>query len=172
MFRQWRQLASLAALGLAVTTPIAAQTPTDIGILTCALAESTEPGAPVDESAAAQQARDMQCWFRPFREGPEETYLGIVRGAGQVRELFRKRVMIWIVKGTPTTRASPGLLQQTYAADPRAAPGHAPPLIGEMRSDIVLQPFADGKPPAPDNKVLPLDAIITAAELILKSSPG
>jgi hypothetical protein len=174
MLRQWQRIAWVAALGSAAATPVAAEAPMDIGILTCALAETARalPGAPIDEGAAAEPARDMHCWFRPFQQGPEETYVGTARGAGQVRELFKKRVIIWTVTGTPSTRASPGLLQQAYAADPKAAPGFAPPLIGEARAELILRPLAEQDLPAPNQKVQPLDAIIVSVELTLKSSPG
>ncbi|HWE21108.1 MAG TPA: DUF992 domain-containing protein [Hyphomicrobiaceae bacterium] len=173
MLRQWQWIAWFAALG-STATPVAAEAPMDIGILTCALAETViaVPGAPIDEGAATESARDIHCWFRPFRLGPEETYVGTVRGAGQVRELFKKRVIIWTVTGTPSTRASPGLLQQAYAADPKAAPGFAPTLIGEARAELTLQPMADQELPVPNEKMQPLDAIIISVELTLKSSPG
>jgi hypothetical protein len=173
MLRQRQRIGWVAALGLAVTTPVAAETPVDIGILTCALAEIVVPaGAPIDDGATTEQVRSMLCWFRPFHEGPEETYLGAVRGAGQVRDLFKRRVIIWTVTGTTTTRASPGLLQQTYAVAPEAASGDAPPLIGKTRTELVLQPFTDNEPPVLNKKVQPLDAIVTDVELVLKSSPG
>src|SRR5262245_43884604 len=174
MLRQRQWIAWFALLGAAAATPVAAEAPMDIGILTCALAETARavPEAPIDEGAATEQARDMHCWFRPFHQGPEETYVGTVRGVGKVRELFKKRVIIWTVTGTPSTRASPGLLQQAYAADPKAAPGFAPPLIGEARAELILQPLSGEELPAPNEKVQPLDAIIISVELMLRSSPG
>ena len=174
MLRQWQWIAWFAALGSAVATPVAAEAPMDIGILTCALAETVRavPGAPIDGGTATEQARDMHCWFRPFHQGPEETYVGTVRGAGQVRELFKNGVIIWTVTGTPSTRASPGLLQQVYAADPKGEPGFAPPLIGEARAELILHSLADQELPVPNEKVQPLDAIIISVELTLKSSPG
>jgi hypothetical protein len=62
-------------------------------------------------------------------------------------------------------------LQQVYAADLAANPGHAPPLIGETNVSIVLQTMADAqlaasqKPPA-------TVARIVLVTLILKSTPA
>jgi hypothetical protein len=44
------------------------------------------------------------------------------------------------------------MLQQTYAADASAPPGHAPPLIGETNSSIILQAMSDTPPLADRNK--------------------
>jgi len=85
----------------------------------------------------------MVCVYRPANSGPEEVYRGDVQIIGQDNDLLAGRAIIWIVKGTPTTMRSPGMLQQTYAADASAAPGQAPPLIGETNSSIILQTMAD-----------------------------
>jgi hypothetical protein len=45
------------------------------------------------------------------------------------KELPEKRAMIWIVKRTVGTIGSTGQLEQVYAADLAANPGHSPPLI-------------------------------------------
>jgi hypothetical protein len=172
MLRHWGRIGWASALCLAVTTPGSAETPMDIGILTCTLAESLVSGGPIDDSATTEQDRGMLCRFRPFREGPEETYLGTVRGLGDVRKLFNKRVVIWTVSGSITTQGSPGLLQQVYAIDAEASVDSALPLIGRTRTQLVLHPFADEEPPVPGKTVQPLGAIITTVELVLKSSPG
>jgi hypothetical protein len=166
MLWQWRRMVRLAAFSLVATSSVVAETRTEIGVLTCALAE---PNA-LSESATTQSARNVLCWFRPFRNGPEETYRGTVAGAGQERELFKRHVMIWLVRAQPTTQSSPGLLQQSYAADPGAPLGYAPSLIGEARPALVLEPLAEQEPPVLNNKAL-LDAII-GVELILISSVG
>lgn len=171
MLQQWQRMAGFAALGFVATTPLGAEMRTDIGILTCALAESAGSTVPI-EGATTPPARDMLCWFRPFRNGPEETYVGTILGVGQERKLFKTGVMIWIVRGAPATQASSGLLQQTYAADASAAPGYGPPLVGETRTGLVLQPMTEKEPPVLGDKVQPLDAIIVAVELVLRSSPG
>jgi len=171
MLRQWQRIAWVAAVGLAGGTPVAAEALMDIGVLTCAVTEKAEPGAPT-EGVTPLQARDMFCSFRPFSEGPEETYVDTATAMGQVHELFTKRVLGWIVRGTPMTRAAPGLLQRVYAVDAKAAPGYPPALIGETRTELVLEPLADKEPQIRGKEVQPLNAIITSVELTLKSSPG
>jgi len=171
MLRQRQWIAWVAALRLAAASPVAAEAPMNIGVLTCAVAETARPGAPT-EGVIEPQARDILCWFRPFSEGPEETYAGTAMALGRVRDLFARRVIAWVVRGTPTTRASSGLLQQVYAADPKAGPGYQPALIGETRSELVLEPFADKEPQVQGKEVQPLYGIITSVALTLKSSPG
>jgi hypothetical protein len=53
--------------------------------------------------------------------------------------------MIWVVKVSPATRRSIGLLQQLYAADRSARTTHPPLLIGQTNSAIVLQTLADAE---------------------------
>src|SRR5262245_5927195 len=74
-----------------------------------------------------------------------------------------------------------GMLQQTYAADASAAPGHAPPLIGETNSSIILQAMVDTPPLADtDKKRRPRSAqprpsvlsTITLVTLTLTSTPA
>ena len=86
--------------------------------------------------------------------------------------MSEKGVMIWVVKGIPGTAGSPaGLLQQVYAADVAANPGHAPPLIGETNMSIVLQAMADAQaPPGADTKRVAI-AMIVLVTLRLKSTP-
>ena len=142
---------ALTALALAPFAGSAEQPQLEIGVLTCSLAESEEANNPGDVRSGTD-IRRMVCVFRPVNSGPEEYYRGGVQIIGQDHDLLGGRAVIWIVKGTQTTERSPGMLQQTYAADASAAPGHAPPLIGETNSSIILQAMADTPPLADTNK--------------------
>ena len=141
MLWQWRPMARLAAFSLVATSSVVAETRSEIGVLTCALGEPKAPS----ESATTLSVRNVLCWFRPFRNGPEETYRGTVAGAGQEREPFKRRVMIWLVRAPPTTQSAPGLLQQSYAAHPAASMDDACDTIiralntcGGRKDDVAL----------------------------------
>ena len=133
---------ALIVLALAPAASSAEQPRLELGVLTCNFAESEEANKAGDVTSGAG-IRRMVCVYRPANSGPEEVYRGDVQIIGQDNDLLAGRAIIWIVKGTPTTMRSPGMLQQTYAADASAAPGQAPPLIGETNSSIILQTMAD-----------------------------
>jgi hypothetical protein len=82
--------------------------------------------------------------------------------------------MIWVVTATAAMDTIPsGVLQQVYVADPAAAPGHPPPLIGETSGSIVLQPMTDTQARmAPDNKQPVYSSMILVVLLRLLSSPA
>jgi len=82
------------------------------------------------------------------------------------------RAMIWVVKASPTTQQSTGLLQQLYSADRSAPPPHPPPLVGETNSEIVLQALDD--PQAQNSADKRSDAAVTIVLVALKllSSPA
>src|SRR5262249_39538565 len=134
----------LMARVLALSAVAAQQSQLEIGVLTCSLAESEDANSAGDKTSGTD-VRRIVCVFRPANSGPEEVYQGAVQIIGQDHDLLAGRAIIWIVKG-PTTMRSPGMLQQTYAVDASAAPGHAPPLIGETNSSIILQAMADTPP--------------------------
>jgi hypothetical protein len=134
-----------------VFSAAAEQSQLEIGVLTCSLAEGEDANNAGDVTSASE-IRKMVCVFRPANSGPEEVYRGGVQIISQDNDLLAGRAIIWIVKGTPTTMRSPGMLQQTYAVDASAAPGHAPPLIGETNSSIILQAMADTPSLADTNK--------------------
>jgi hypothetical protein len=80
--------------------------------------------------------------------------------------------MMWIVKGAFATTEAAGLLQQMYAADPAAPPGHAPALIGESNSSIILQPMADSQAlSAADKRQPAAGALVVLVALKLRSTP-
>jgi len=141
----------LMARALVFSAAAAEQSQLEIGVLTCSLAEGEDANNAGDVTSASE-IRKLVCVFRPANSGPEEVYRGGVQIIGQDHDLLAGRAIIWIVKGTPTTMRSPGMLQQTYAVDASAAPGHAPPLIGETNSSIILQAMADTPPLADTNK--------------------
>ena len=145
-------LVSLALIALTLAPPArsAEESQLEIGVLTCGLAESEDDSA--GDVRSGSEIRSMVCVFRPVNSGPEEVYRGGVQIIGQDHDLLAGRAIIWIVKSTATTTRSPGMLQQTYAADASAAPGHAPPLIGETNSSIILRAMADTPPLADTNK--------------------
>ena len=142
---------ALIALALAFAAGSAEQPQLEIGVLICSLAESEEANS-AGGVTTGPEIRRMVCVFRPANSGPAEVYRGAVQIMGKDHDLPAGRAIIWIVKGTQTTERSPGMLQQTYAPDASAAPGHAPPLIGETNSSIILQAMADTPPLADRNK--------------------
>jgi len=163
---------------LALSAVAAQQSQLEIGVLTCSLAESEDANSAGDKTSGTD-VRRIVCVFRPANSGPEEVYQGAVQIIGQDHDLLAGRAIIWIVKGAPTTMRSPGMLQQTYAADASAAPDHAPPLIGETNSSIILQAMTD-TPPLADKKRGPQSAhrrpsapgTIALVTLTLTSTPA
>jgi hypothetical protein len=105
----------------------------DIGLLICGLGEGAEVESSSD--ALTGEPRKMLCAFRSSDNGPEEVYaaafLTIGQTIGQDLERSRDKAMIWVVKASPATRRSIGILQQLYAADRSAPSIHSPPPIGE-----------------------------------------
>jgi hypothetical protein len=98
----------------------------------------------------------MVCAFRASN-GHEETYAGSIEVVGGTGILPEKAAMLWSVRAPLGTTATPGLLQQNYAADPGAPPGQPAPPRGELNSQMTLCTMADKpegsaskeKPPAP-----------------------
>jgi len=78
--------------------------------------------------------------------------------------------MIWVVKASPVTQRSTGLLQQLYSADRSGLPPHPPPLIGERNSEIVLQALDDPQALNGGNKQSDAAATIVLVALKLLSS--
>jgi hypothetical protein len=172
--RSYLRAAALTAVIFAhgmVSTP-AQQRRLEIGLLTCGLmkSEGTQGGA--EAVAPPRQTWDLHCSFRPTNGGPEETYTGTLESVGLVKELSERRTMIWIVKRAGETTGPTGQLQQVYAADLTANPGHSPPLIGEANGSLVLETLADaGAAAAIDEKRITI-AMIILVNLMLKSAPA
>ncbi len=174
---RWYRSAALIALLLAVgahgkTFASTQVMRTELGVLTCGLVYIEQTPGGVD-AGALRQTRDMLCAFRPTNSGPEEIYTGTLESIGLENELSENRAMIWIVKGLRGTVWSPGLLEQIYAADLAANPGHSPPLSGESDVSIVLQTMADPKMPASaDKRQQATFAMVVLVTLRLKSTPA
>lgn len=157
----------LAHTGLALTQPAR----TEIGLLTCGLAQHEEVQGGSDQTPL-RQTRQMLCVFRPANSGAEEIYGGMLQSVGLEKELSEKGVMIWVVKGIAGMAAPPGLLQQVYAADLAAHPGHAPPLVGASNVSILLQTMADVQALPGSANQLDTTAMIMLVTLTLKSTPA
>jgi len=131
----------LAALGAGgAWSPAGPQDKVEVGFLQCSVfgPVEAEPG----EAAAAAQTRRVSCAFE-LKSGAEETYVGKVQVANP--SLDWKRTLLWSVKAPSEGLAVPGLLNQSYAADPRTPAGQIPDMIGELHSGVVLQTMSDPK---------------------------
>lgn len=168
---RWRRLACLTALLCTYGAAAARESGTDIGILTCSVADS-EDAQRAGETGPLSQTREMICAFRPMTSGAEETYTGTFQAVGEDQALSSRRVLIWTVKGTFATKTASGLLQQAYAADPAAVTAHAAPLIGESDSTLVLHSMDEvAASTAQDGKAV-LKGFVVLVVLKLRSSPA
>jgi hypothetical protein len=144
----------------------------ELGVLSCTLGHAVDTVASAQTSAASE-AREMVCAFTPARNGPEETYAGIVKAIGGVGALPEKVALLWSVKAPMGTAVTSGLLQQSYAADTGTPAGQPAPLIGERNSDITLQTMADTQEgSASKDKLTPPQFFVAAIDLVLKVSVG
>jgi hypothetical protein len=166
----WRTY--LAAVVMATCWPylaMAEQADIEIGVLTCALAESPE-AAPSNAPAAGGQKREGLCTFKP-KKGAEETYAGTFEGVSISAD--RTRTVIWVVKTVSgVATLGPGVLEQSYATDPAKATDQMASLIGETNSAIALHSMSDkseGSASAP-TKPAPTGFVILGVALKLKSS--
>ena len=159
---------ALTALVVACSTFLTTGAPAqiasfEIGTLTCGLSAS---GA--DAPKAESQLGGVTCIFKP-RSGPEETYVGAIQGVGPSPD--NDDTAIWIVMGIPQI-LSPGLLQQSYAADPATPVDQVPRLVGEANSSIVLCSMTDkdASSTGAPQKSRPSVFVIVALDLKLKSA--
>ena len=83
--------------------PASAAMQTDIGVLTCTLAEHGEKSTDPDS-----QTRAMLCSFKPKGTGPEESYTGEVKKVGSQTELSGKLVLDLGRHGPLRSPADPG----------------------------------------------------------------
>ncbi len=122
--------------------PAFAAVQTNIGVLTCTLAESGDTG-----ETPPSQTRAMSCDFKPEGTGPEERYSGEIQKVGSESGLTGKLVLIWVVMGPDSKELEPGLLEQTYVGElaPSAdgAPQTAKMLVGKADKTYALRPLAD-----------------------------
>jgi hypothetical protein len=144
--------------------------PTEMGVLSCTLAQIIEPQMSA-QSGAASEARAMLCSFTPARNGAEEIYAGSLKSIGSGRTLPENVALLWIVRAPVGTQPTPGFLEQSYAVDSAAIPGHAAPLIGERNNEITLYTMSEPKEgSASKHERPPILFAITAIELKLKAS--
>lgn len=146
----------------------AAEEGVQVGLLACSLTDQSNSEA---DGAAAAATRQALCAFKP-QNGAQETYVGKI----QVVNLSVKETVtfVWRVKVPPMTPASPGFLEQNYAADPRTPANQMPDLIGQANSSIVLQSMADRKEGSASAKEKsPTDGVgVMGIDLNLKSTTG
>jgi len=148
-----------AQLAGAVSATAAMQT--DVGILTCTLAEHAEK-----DTAPDSQTKLMHCAFKPAGNGPGEVYIGEVKRVGSQTALTGKRVLIWSVLGPSDRKLTPAILQQTYVGKVDGEPKPAKLLVGERDDAYSLQPIVDE---ADKENVEPSVSVV---ELRIKSTPG
>ena len=132
----------IAALVCVLTVPVSAAVQTNIGVLTCTLAESGEKG-----ETPPSQTRAMVCAFKPNGAGPEESYSGEIQKVGSRSALSNEPVLIWVVMGPDDRELAPGLLGQTYVGElAPAADGEVRPpkmLVGKSDDAYALRPMSD-----------------------------
>ncbi len=137
---------------------------TNIGVLTCTLAESGDLG-----ETPPSQTRAMSCAFKPQGTGPEERYMGEIQKVGSQSALDGKLVRIWVVMGPDDQKLKPGLLEQTYVGElaPSADGASQPPkiLVGRSNPSYALRPMTDGGKEAASGSV-------TVVVLKVKSVPA
>lgn len=145
-------------------TPACAALQTDVGTLTCTLAEQSEKDTNPDS-----QSKLMQCAFKPKGAGPEETYIGKIKKVGSQTELSDKRVLIWAVMGPSDRNLKPAALEQTYVGEPAADPADKsqPPrrLVGDLDKALQLQSITDDAHEPNSSRS------VTVVELRIKSTP-
>jgi hypothetical protein len=155
---------AIATLLCLFALPVTAAMTTDIGVLTCTLAEHGEKGTEPDS-----QTRAMLCIFKPKGTGPEESYTGEVKKVGSQTELSGTLVLIWAVMGPSDRKLKPAILEQTYVGEVATDAGDksAPPklLVGETDKAYGLQSITDGHEPNASRSV-------TVVQLRIKSTPS
>jgi hypothetical protein len=156
---------AIATLLCLFAVPATAAMTTDIGVLTCTLAEHGETDTDPDS-----QTRAMLCTFKPKGTGPEESYTGEVKKVGSQTELSGKLVLIWAVMGPSDRKLKPAILEQTYVGEVAADAGDksTPPklLVGESDKAYGLQSITDdGNEPNASRSV-------TVVQLRIKSTPS
>jgi len=147
------------------------QNSVEIGVLTCTIGHVVDAAAP-DQKSAANEAREMVCSFRAPR-APEETYAGLVKAIGGTGMLRENRALLWSVRAPVGTVYTPGLLQQTYAADATTPSAQTPPLIGERNGSISLFTLAEKQEGSASKEKQPVPLFVIAdIELVLKAAVG
>jgi len=120
------------------------------------------------DPGAVAQGREVSCQFNPGIGATTETYVGTLRGAGQVNALFGRGVIMLLVKQVGSNAVAPGMLEQTYSADAKTRAGRTTPLVGDTDNSLILQPMIE-RAPGEEAKQLP-DALLVQVELKLRTS--
>ena len=132
----------LASLICAFAPTAEAAVQTNIGTLTCTLAETGD-----HVESPPSQTRAMICAFKPNGSGPEEHYSGEIKNVGSNTALSGKLVLIWVVMGPEHATMEPGLLEQTYMgelASSEDGKSKAPKmLVGESDESYGLRPMTE-----------------------------
>ncbi len=154
----------IAALLCALSCPAWAAVQTNIGVLTCTLAETGAQG-----ETPPSQTRAMSCAFKPQGTGPEERYSGEIQKVGSQSALTGRLVLIWAVMGPDKKELKPGLLEQTYVGElaPSLDGATQQPkvLVGKSNESFALRPMTNnGKEPASGS--------VTVVVLKVKSLPA
>ena len=140
-------------------------TPYMVGQLICSVIRETEA-----DPGGVAQGRDVACQFRPGTSGAEETYVGTLQGAGQVKSLFERGTIMMIVKQIGSDKVQPGMLAQGYSADAAARSGRSAPLVGDKNNTIILQPAIEREAGDQAQKGDMPDALFVLAELKLEAT--
>jgi uncharacterized protein DUF992 len=147
-----------------LAVPASAAMQTDIGVLTCTLAEHGET-----DTEPESQTRAMLCSFKPKGTGPEESYSGEIKKVGSQTALSGKLVLIWAVMGPSDRKLKPAVLEQTFVgqAAPDSGDNSKTPkmLVGETDKAYGLQPITN------DGHESNAGDSITVVALRLKSTP-
>jgi hypothetical protein len=129
---------ALLGAALAVSGALA-QSQTSIGVLTCT------SGAGIEGKGAADNPDLMTCGFKPTSGGTEQRYSGTLKMGGQsAGPPEGKRVWVWSVLGSSSSKVTGGALAQKYVVDARSAHGPVMVLTGESNNAISLQAETTG----------------------------
>ena len=156
---------AIAIVLCVLAVPASAAMQTDVGVLTCTLAEHGEKSTEPDS-----QTRAMLCSFKPKGTGPEESYVGEMKKVGSQTELSGKLVLIWAVMGPSDRKLKPAVLEQTYVGEA----GRCRATSRSRRSCSsakATRPTACSRSPTMRTSRTPADSV-TVVELRIKSTPS
>jgi uncharacterized protein DUF992 len=166
----WRWMMLVLPFCVGAGTDPGARLPMEEGVLSCTLAQSINPQMSA-QGGAASEAHQLLCTFTPTTDGPEETYAGLLKSISAGGTLPQNMALLWMVRAPIGTKATPGLLEQTYAADQGAPQGQFAPLVGERNNDITLHTMSEKKEGSASTHERPaLAFVITTIELKLRAS--
>ena len=139
----------------------------EIGVLSCLLGRAIDIPTS-DQISAASETREILCSYKSIRQGPAETYAGLLKSINIIGPLPDNATLLWLVRAPAGTQPSVGLLQQVYSTDVATPAGHAAPLVGESKVEISLHALADKmETSASQEKSSPTRYLITSVDLKL-----